>query len=96
MALEPMPQAESAEATETVELAESDEDSPVEKAVQSVEEMDITEEEHSGSENGIIDGTEMQVLGEPEQAEEETEPVPGISDPDMVATRSIFTRKTKS
>jgi transketolase len=96
MVLEPMPQVEIAEATEPLEMKEPDEDSPVENTVQPVEEMEITEEEHSGPENGIMTGTEVQVSDELEQAEEESKPIQEILDPDMVATRSIFTRKTRS
>jgi hypothetical protein len=77
-------------------MKEPDEDSPVENTVQPVEEMEITEEEHSGPENGIMTGPEVQVSDELEQAEEESKPIQEILDPDMVATRSIFTRKTRS
>jgi len=93
-AMEPIPRVESPETAERLEMAKSDEDFPVGDAVQSIEKTEITEEEYSLPENGIIEGTDGQALGEPQTVEEEPEPVQGISDPDMVATRSIFTRKT--
>jgi len=88
------PFSERDDVVESVEISASHDVFQDEPPIQSVEEIKSAGEQLSTLENGIIGGTEVQASGEPEQAEEAPEPVQEIRDPDMVVTRSIFTRKT--
>ncbi len=79
-----------------VEIFEAAQDSPgtVETGTESLQNAHNIEGEHSVEKNGIIERTEAPIVDERDQDVEEPESVEGIQDPDLVATRSIFTRKT--
>ncbi len=91
---EPVPNPATSERSLPLDAIQISEEIPTEDGGQLEAPPIVDEQEPSTSENGIMEGTETEASDELEQETEENEPLQEVRDPDLVATRSIFTRKT--